>query len=105
MNLDKIKAARFTVYDTPVKFSIEHYQSGGRVSLQLITDDDMREPYATLTVNIEEANFTLADDEIIVKAWSENEKVAEAALATGVFKDTGRRIPAGYVKAQVWKVL
>lgn len=47
----------------------------------------------------------LGSNEILVKSWSENEKIAALCLATGLFKDTGRRIPTGLVEAQIWEVL
>ena len=103
MNTTKIEAARFKVSDTPVKFQIAKYQDG-RVCLQLITDDETQEPYCTLTVNVEEADWILDDNEILVKTWSENGPTAEVCLQLGLFIDTGRRIPTGYAKAQIWKV-
>lgn len=102
MNIEAIKNVRFKVFDTPVKFIINNYQKGNSLALQLITDDEMQEPYATLTVNFPGA--ALNDDEIIVKTWSENEAVAAAALGTGLFEDTGKRIEAGFVVAEVWRI-
>ncbi len=43
-------------------------------------------------------------DGILVKTWSENEAFAKAALATGLFEDTGKRFPTGFVEAQIWKL-
>ena len=103
MDTTKILAARFNALDTPVKFSIENYCNNGRMCLDLVTDDEIQEPFATLTVNIVEAR--LEENEIIVKTWSENESIAKAALETGLFENTGKLIPTGYVNAQVWKVL
>lgn len=60
------------------------------------------EPIGVLTVNLPLAH--LEDGEIIVKAWSENEQLAADALLSGQFIDTGKRIPTGYVEAQVWRV-
>lgn len=83
-----------------VSFCLEKYQNGGRVALRAILDN--REPFGMLTVNIPEAR--IGDGEIIVKTWSENEPLAEAALASGLFIDTGKRIPTGHVFAQVWRL-
>lgn len=103
MDTNKILEARLTIFDTPVKFQVNTYVDGDRTALTLITDDEFEEPWATLTVNI--PNATIEEDEILVKAWSENEKVAEVALQTGLFEDTGKRVPTGYEYAQVWKLL
>jgi hypothetical protein len=43
--------------------------------------------------------------EVLVKTRSENQGLAAAALASGIFEDTGRRISAGSVDAQVWRVV
>lgn len=61
------------------------------------------EPYGKLTVNL--SDIKLKDTEICVKGWAENEKLIEAARATGYFKDTGRRIKTGFVEAEVWEVI
>ena len=45
----------------------------------------------------------LIDGEFAVRTWSKNESVAKAALASGIFEDTGKRIPTGFVEAQVWR--
>lgn len=95
---------RVTLYKKPYHtvFHVEQYDNG-RIALQLITDDIYREPFATLTVNLPHAK--IGDDEIIVKTWSENEDVARDALAGGRFVDTGKRIPTGFVEAQIWRIL
>lgn len=63
-------------------------RQNGRIALQLVTLEG--EPYATLTVNISAEK--LADDEVIIKTYSENEYVALEAWKTGLFEDTGRRV-------------
>ena len=82
-------------------FAVGQYQNG-RVAVQLV-DAKTSEPFATLTVNIPQA--TVSDKEIIVKTWTENEPVARAALESGLFQDTGKRIPTGFSQAQIWKVI
>ena len=87
----------FTVGRIPAK------KKAPRRAIMLVgVDKCPGERIATLTVNIPEAE--IADDEIIVKTWSENEGIAKDALASGLFEDTGRRIPTGFVEAQVWRV-
>lgn len=40
---------------------------------------------------------------IHVKMWEENARLRDPALATGMFTDTGLRVPCGYVQAEVWE--
>ena len=76
---------------------------GGRLAIE--SYELSGEPWGVLTVNLPEAR-DLAADEIIVKTWSENEIWVPQLLTVlpHVFEDTGRRIPAGYTQAQVWKL-
>lgn len=46
----------------------------------------------------------LAPGEFLAKVWSENEEIADCALKSGVFIDTGRRVPVGHAEAQIWKI-
>ena len=72
---------------------------GNRIALDLRSMDG--EPIARLTVNIPEAS--LEKGEFFVKAWSENERIAEDCLKSGLFWDTGKRVQTGWVEAQVWR--
>ena len=47
----------------------------------------------------------LGSNEFTIKNWTENSRIAEDALASGHFEDTGRRIPTGFVQAPIWKVV
>jgi hypothetical protein len=60
-------------------------------------------PIATVSVNMPDHGWLLEDDEFFAKTWSENEQVAEQLLAQGVFEDTGKRVPSGFVQVHVWK--
>lgn len=82
-------------------FRVGQY-SNGRIALELITDDKYQECFAVLTVNLPE--IKIGENNIIVKTWSENKNVAKAALASGKFIDTGKRIPTGFVEASIWEV-
>lgn len=79
-------------------FSKFGYYDNGRLAITYISAGG---PFAKLTVNIPEVD--LADDEILVKTWSENKNISEVALKSGLFTDTGRRIPCGFCEAQIWK--
>jgi len=60
------------------------------------------EPIGKLTVNIPEV--ALKDAEICVKTWSDGEELSEACRQLDIFEDTGRRVPTGWVEAEIWKV-
>lgn len=76
------------------------YHHGGATAVVLECENG--EPLATLSVNVEGAK--LGEGEFIAKTWSENEEIAKAALDSGLFEDTGRRVPTGWVEAQVWRL-
>ena len=76
-----------------------HYALGGRMSLQLF-DVETYEPIATLTLNLPDEH--LEPGEFFVKTWGENEEIAKECLASGLFEDTGKRVPTGWVNAEVW---
>lgn len=57
--------------------------------------------FAKLTTNV--AGRAPAPGHIHVKAWEENERLRAPSLATGLFEDTGQRVPCGFAEAEVWK--
>ena len=75
------------------------YQNGGGLALELVDDSD--ESIAMLSVNLPESSQFLGEDEFFVKTWSENEEIAEDALASGIFRDTGRTCD-GFLRAKIW---
>jgi len=85
----------------PTTIHLDKYSEGGRLAIILICDDDGEE-YGTLTVNMPEV--PLDPGEIIIKTWSENEQMAKAALMSGLFRDTGKRVPTGFVQAHIWRI-
>jgi len=68
----------------------------GRIAIAL--DQGM---FGKLTVNIPEAPLPIGC--ILVKTWAENAQLREPALATGLFEDTGERVPCGFCQAEVWR--
>ena len=91
----------FAVADAfPVKIVLHTY-TNGRLAIELL--DEEGDSYATLTTNLVDEDLT--DGEIFVKTWSENEEAAAGALASGLFKDTGRRVRAGHAEAHVWTIV
>jgi len=80
------------------------YQSGDAMSVELI--DENGESIAMLSVNFPESAHLLGENEFFAKTWEENEEIAEDALASGIFKDTGRTSSYGFmsslVNASIW---
>jgi hypothetical protein len=75
------------------------YQHGGKLSVELVADDG--EEIAVLSVNMPECSHLLSDGEFFAKTWSENESIADDALASGIFRDSGRRSD-NIVNAPIW---
>lgn len=73
--------------------------SNYRPAIRVMVDGEM---YGKLTVNLPEVK--LEDGELLIKTWSENENLSGAAMKTGLFEDTGKRIPTGFCEAQVWRI-
>ena len=95
----RLKVRSFNqTYD--VEFSIETYYNGRPAACLYDVMDGA--PFATLTCNIPE--IPLEKDEIIVKVWSENAILVKPCLASGLFEDSEKRIPTGFVIAEIWKV-
>ena len=83
---------------------VGRYPSGGAIAIQLVDDEDPSEPMATFSTNLVPYGASVAEDEFCVKTWSENEVLVAPMLATGLFEDTGRRVPSGHVVAPVWRI-
>lgn len=98
---DKIQAISFHCKGHLLCFRCKKYLDGNAVAV--IAECENGAPYTKLTINIPEVE--LANNELIVKTWGENEHLAVAAMETGLFKDTGKRIIAGFTEAQIWKVV
>lgn len=81
------------------------YRSSGRVAIQLWTDGDYPEPYATLSANVDE--IPLEEGEFIVKNWSENTGLDQLSrYPESGFVDTGKRVDVSeFVKnVPVWRL-
>ena len=97
----KITGTKIFAYGEEIEMKETQYRNK-RAAIQLVSAET-GEPYGMLTVNIPE--FPLDEEEILVKAWSENEPYRAPALATGLFQDTGKRAPAGFTEAEVWLIV
>lgn len=70
------------------------------IALQLTEADGG--PYGTFSACI--PGTDLAEGEFLAKTGSENEDLREPMLQTGLFVDTGRRVPSGFIELEVWKL-
>lgn len=71
--------------------------------IAILLESLMGEPLFTATVNIPEA--ILGKDEVLIKNWSENEGVLATLVNAGVVEGTGKKVPTGFVKANVCRLL
>lgn len=92
---------KYEAADEPLTLKLGQY-SNGRIAI-IAEGADTEEQWATISVNIPEAK--LSDDEICIKNWSENEDIVKAVYSTGIFEDTGRVVPTGFVAAPIWRVV
>lgn len=65
--------------------------------------DFMESPYGRLTVNLPNGP-RLGPWGIHVKTWSENEELAQMAMATGVFSELEFQAPTGFAQATTWSI-
>lgn len=83
--------------------SIDSYSNNQRKAIQLIDPEDGSN-IAVATVNIPEA--TIADDEVIIKNYSENEGIEEALIEAGIIDaPIVKTVQTGYVTCNVHKLL
>lgn len=90
-------ARQLTVFGAQVKI-VETSYPGGAPAIQLV---DGEEPFYMLSCNVEAAS--LNDGEFALRSWSQNEQVVSAALHSGHFADTGRRVKTGGVVTPIWR--
>lgn len=79
---------------------VEQYAANQPKVVQIYDDEG---PYCTLSVNV--PGTQLAEDEFLIKTWSENESLRGPVLTAGLFLDTGRRVPAGHAESEVWRLI
>jgi hypothetical protein len=87
------------------------YGSAEGPTAVMLTCGDLCEPLATLSVNMYRPDCShdskdLPPDCFYVKAWSENEEIAEEAFASGLFvnRDDLPQASSGFVSARVWQI-
>ncbi len=87
----------FSNEKSPVFINRGSYKQG-RPSLMLLDAEDGC-PYAHVTVNMPDVN--LADDEIIVKDYSENTGMMEFLVENNIATPTGACIATGFVRMPI----
>lgn len=75
--------------------------ANGNVRIDLIDTEDGA-PIATATCNIE---TKLEPNEVLIKNYSENEGVLDALIEAGIVSTPIRKVPTGYVSAELCKLL
>ena len=82
---------------------VGRYPAGGAIAVQLV-GVGTTEPLGVFSTNLVPYGARVGDTEFCAKVWSENEPLVEPMLASGLFEDTGRVEPSGYVLAPVWRI-
>ena len=90
---------KFKVWDTIVRR--EEY-ANGRTALVLVDALD-GSPIATASVNLPDVE--LAEDEVCIKDYSENEGMLDALVREGIVSETVRHVPSGFVTIPICKLL
>ncbi len=72
------------------------------MALFLIDAND-GEPVATCTVNM--PDLALAENEICIKDYSENDGMLDFLVKEGIVEDTGKMVSSGYVQIPICRLL
>jgi hypothetical protein len=91
-----------TVEGEEVQLYMDQYHDGNRA---IVAYGVYGEPFGRLSVNLD---IDPPEHGFWIKAWSENESLARAAWASGVFVvagETSISTPGGKVRVEAWKIL
>lgn len=77
-----------------------HRYANGQIAMQLWSEGS---PYARATTAVD--GVALAEDEVLIKDYSENEGMLAALEAARIVKATGHFVRSGYVAIPVAKLL
>lgn len=72
-------------------------------SVAIVLEMEKGEPFTDLSVDLPEPLAPLESGEFFVQTWFPNERIIAAALASGLFEDTGRRSRCPHA-APIWKI-
>ena len=87
--------------DEELYFTFDKYKESGALTVQLMSPTDGA--YATISTNLPEST-KLAPDEFFMKAWSENQEIAEQLIEKQIVLPTGKSVQSGYVNARSYKL-
>ena len=76
-----------------------NYQHGNGIALELFKGNEL---WAIATINV--PDFKLADDEVIIKDYSENRGMYKALLDADIIHPLNRHASSGFIKAPVCKL-
>ncbi len=88
-------------YETELKLGFAKYPNN-RLAMQLF-EKETDDLYAMATINL--PNEELADDEVIIKNYSENKGILPMLEKAGIVKRTERTVYSGFISAHVCKLL
>jgi len=89
-------------YGKDTLFIEQQKYATGSLALRIL--DESGSVWGMLSTNIPAESEMLGAGEFFAKTWSENEDWSKAALASGLFVDTGDRMPTGFVFAPIWRI-
>ena len=89
-----------TFLNTPCHLQFGRY-TNGRLAISLYDVDD--KPFATATINV--PAMPLAQNQVLIKDYDENEGLLEALDNAGLVRTTGVRCRLGFVQADVCHLL
>jgi hypothetical protein len=97
-----------TVSGKTLEFQTSRYAYVGAplfIQVWCTAPDDYCGPYCELTKAFTRGmTVELADDEILVKTYAENDRLREPLLSSGYFDDTARRQRSDYAELEVWRI-
>lgn len=83
------------------KINFAQYE-GGNLAI-LLTDLTTGMPIAKATINV--PGLLLADNQVVIKDYAENEGMLKALIDEGIVKSTGETVRVGHVNAPICEVL
>ncbi len=83
---------------------VGRYPQGNQIAIALV-DADTSEPVATLSTNLAAYDVPVEPDAVAIKDWSENAPIIKPLLASGLFKDTGKRVATNHVEIPIWRLV
>lgn len=93
-------------FSQQVRPQFERYRKGRGIAIQLVCDggDINGQPWLTATVNI--PGIKLAEDEVVIKDYSENDGLADLMLEAGYLREDPppRHVFSGYAFIPVFRL-